>query len=552
MFFFTIRIPFLGKEYVPEEASWVRAGQSVAATGFPWIYLGEQNPGQWANWKGPFFAWILGIAFKIFGESETVSRSVTLLFSLGQLILLYFLSKRIFPDKNWRAMGMIAMSIVALNPMAVQGSVQIDIDGGLVGFFVLLILYCAWPVVSNETEVHRKSWVVLWLASLFGFLVRFDTVIMIFFSLIVFSYFFYKRRRAFALVIFFLSVIIGSVVVLGAYNAAIGEFDKTLSPYYQTLHFTGSALSGKVGSSLERQSSPAMKIFDVFPNTDFGVFKTVAIALFPTAAFVTDMFLWLGIPFILLITFSVIRLIREKEVKNRGLLYISLPAAVILLAFTIVAPAFNFPRYIHSTFLLASIILGYAFVHWEVPLAKYRIWIIATILLTILLLNFSLLKVLLFEDRVRSNPIISGIAFLITALVSVLAGLWHKGIDTKKCMIFLMSIYIAFCIPLIARDIRKPYSLTAYYGNYGFKAAGEFLQKIAGPNDIVAAVDTIGFYYGRPYYDLQVNAAGIDKTPTLIAVYDVPPSRFAKFTEGKKLIAIFGTVNIYSSTLTPR
>jgi len=62
-------------------------------------------------WKPPLHPWIIAIFFKLFGQSEFITRLPSLLFSFASLIFIYLISNKLFP-KN-RGVGLLSALLLA-------------------------------------------------------------------------------------------------------------------------------------------------------------------------------------------------------------------------------------------------------------------------------------------------------------------------------------------------------------------------------------------------------------------------------------------------------
>ncbi|MBU6500568.1 MAG: glycosyltransferase family 39 protein [Patescibacteria group bacterium] len=543
--FVVLRLPFINKEYAPEETLWVRGGTSVVATGFPWIYWGEQTSSRFfITGKGPMIDWLLFVPYKIFGPSEAASRSIPFIFAFGQIILLYFLGRQIFGRGQGEKIGLLAAFLVTINPFAVQNAIQLDLDGGIVGFFILLAVFFAWPLATKDERPGTWSVAALSLTSAAVFLVRFDTPLMVFFSICLYALIFGNWKRALRFVKLFFFSFIGAVGFLATYDGAFGELKSSIAPYIAPL----SALLG-VG----RQNTSISRIADAIPNIHSGVLTPLINFIFPRAAFAVSSFLWITAPLFVLVIFVAGMIVWDKKFKDARLAYFLLPAVIIFLAFTAVAPAFNYPRYIQSALLLGTLAVSAYVVgkldNLDIRNVKKLCFVFAAALVaTSVLFARNPFSKMLFDDRIRTNPTIAGVGFLACLAAAIaLFFLARKEKYITAALLLLLAIYVGFSALIVSRDFQKPYSLSAYYGNYGFKAAGEFVKNIAGPNDVIAAVDPVGYYYGGKYYDATAYLGGgiPGVKPTIVAVYDVPAHRFDELTAGKKLIATFGTVEVY-------
>ncbi len=541
--FFALRLPFITKEYAPEETAWIQAGRGVAATGFPWTYLGENNAGSWAYWKGPFFPWLLGFIFLLFGEYEYAARSIPLLFSAGQIILVFLLARKIWGDEKGLSVGAVAAFLLAIHPLAIQNAVQIDIDGSSVAFFALLVLYFSWLLVTSD-DWRRRDAVAAFCSSAALFLVRFDTPLMIFFSLTLLSFLFGNTKRALRLVVLYGTAIVFVVIIIFLYSAAFGQFSKAAEPFYNLVIGTWSALLIKFGSA--SVATYHSRLYEVLPGIQLGPFAPIAEAIFPSVAFLAVVFVWTTIPLTLLFLSILIRAVLQKIHKEEGVAYLLLPALVMFFTFAFVAITFNYPRYIHTSLILMLIATAYIGQEWFSLVARHKKAAFIGALLLAFLLTLTPLKYLLFENRIRSGTIFTAIALGITYITSIVSGSVFS--DAKKRNFLgasLVVAYVTFVFLLTAKDMQKPYSLNAYYGNYGFKEAGQYLKRAAKPSDIVVTIDAIGYYYGGRYYDANLFNPSTDGETDFVAIYTLPPGRFERLIGNMNIAASFGTVNIF-------
>ncbi len=92
----------------------------------------------------PTYVYLLALFIFLFKESTFSIRAVSGLFSIGILILIFLITRKILEDKNTEnaeLWALIAAFLYAINPFAVQSSIIVDIDGGLLNFFILLFFY---------------------------------------------------------------------------------------------------------------------------------------------------------------------------------------------------------------------------------------------------------------------------------------------------------------------------------------------------------------------------------------------------------------------------
>ena len=149
--------PQLTKPYVYDEAAFAFAGHAVAQSGIPLSNVGHmqtETPGDfsqrfnWALWHPPLYVFLLGNAFRLWGESETVARLVgvacnalaALLVFLTALVVLW----RDGAGQRRRAAPVFAAVGAALyltNPFVVQSALLLDIDGTVLVASIALLAF---------------------------------------------------------------------------------------------------------------------------------------------------------------------------------------------------------------------------------------------------------------------------------------------------------------------------------------------------------------------------------------------------------------------------
>jgi len=129
----------------------------------------------------PLYFYLLGLFMVIFGESMYSMRAVSTIFQIGSIILVYFLTKLILQKrevKNTVNYSLLASFIYALIPLTIQSSIILDIDGGLLTFFILLFLYF---YISNKSLAYLIPSLFMVFASkeMTGVLILFTSLIIL-------------------------------------------------------------------------------------------------------------------------------------------------------------------------------------------------------------------------------------------------------------------------------------------------------------------------------------------------------------------------------------
>ena len=106
----------------------------------------------------PLVPFLYSIIIKLFGSS--MMRLLPAFFGLTNLVLVYLIAHRLSGRK---IIGVIATGLFAITSYSLIASLQIDIDGAILPFFVLASLYCYLRFRQGD-----KRWVWLLGVALIG------------------------------------------------------------------------------------------------------------------------------------------------------------------------------------------------------------------------------------------------------------------------------------------------------------------------------------------------------------------------------------------------
>ena len=138
----------IDKPYVYDDVSFILGARAVAATGLPFgnqgylLHLYWQRE-QWALWHPPLYMYALGLTVKLFGESERATRGLSVLCLLVGNAVAFDLARRAVLGRGGSSArslvaGVLAVAVYALNPLAIQSAMILDIDNT-----VLMVLLTA-------------------------------------------------------------------------------------------------------------------------------------------------------------------------------------------------------------------------------------------------------------------------------------------------------------------------------------------------------------------------------------------------------------------------
>ena len=164
--FFFFRLPALDQVYHQDEYRWAMQADPDIDDASPHPPLGKQ----FFRLVGIFlgFSWL---------------RLGPLLFGFLGLVLIYFIVKRISGNK---ATALIAAGLYSVNVYSVIANLQIDIDGALLPFFVLLGYYAYLNLKNNFGS--KVWWCVFALAVAGGFMTKISFLLLIVTLLIDYGY----------------------------------------------------------------------------------------------------------------------------------------------------------------------------------------------------------------------------------------------------------------------------------------------------------------------------------------------------------------------------
>ena len=113
------------------------------------------------------------LAGRVFGFDNL--RIVPIIFSFLNLILIYFISLKISKNKK---IALIAVGLFTINVYGLIANLQIDIDGAILPFFILLTYY-AYLHILEEGKMRKRWFVLLGLAVVGGFLTKLSFLLFI-------------------------------------------------------------------------------------------------------------------------------------------------------------------------------------------------------------------------------------------------------------------------------------------------------------------------------------------------------------------------------------
>ncbi|MBL7196681.1 MAG: glycosyltransferase family 39 protein [Candidatus Omnitrophica bacterium] len=319
LFFFIylfLVFPFVGRPLVVDEVHFARYAR------VPWSFA-NLGPGGHPT----FYIDILSFLSQVFGVNGSNLRIVGILCFLLNLVLIYKLSQEIFKNK---IRGILASLIFALHPMAIQGSMILDIDNTVLT--VLLMFTCLY-YARNIKNFNLNNCIFLTLLFFACLWAKLGTPFILMASLILFHIFKGERKRA--IQIFFISMAAILLFLL------VWKMDSVICNF----HF--SAVFGRVFSVVNKGLSGVS-----LPKIQELLLRMLRITL------------WIGPYFIFFWVVIIVRhfssIIFKKEQLNFNHLLIIYSISIFVFYILIGGTMFGFARYQYPMLPILSIIIANA------------------------------------------------------------------------------------------------------------------------------------------------------------------------------------------------
>jgi len=136
-----------GSLYPWDEAWYGEVAREIVVEGKGWLTF-HYNYHTWME-KPPLYVWMVAGAFKVFGVNEFAVRIWSALFGFGSVILLFFLTKKLFSSE--RTAFLSALTLIGFTQFVKQSKMGM-MDAPLT-FFVLLSIYFLWQGRKEERNL---------------------------------------------------------------------------------------------------------------------------------------------------------------------------------------------------------------------------------------------------------------------------------------------------------------------------------------------------------------------------------------------------------------
>lgn len=423
----------------------------------------------------PVYIYLLSLFITLFGDSVYSMRAVSTIFQIGTIILVYFLTKLILEKreiKNAVNYSLLASFVYALIPLTIQSSIILDIDGGLLTFFILLFLYF-YILDKNFAYLIPSLFMVFASKEVVGALILFT-------SLIILTLISLDWKKLFKTIkLFIITAVLFFLIFIG--YAGLFNLDwrwlfaaKSISSVLIRLVVTPSVFLVR--------SLWGLKLF-VYFITPFTIF------LF------------------MILSYKIFKKIKDEKLEyihqNKDILLLWIYSIVVIgFYFVNSVTGWNFPKY--QAILTAPVIILIIYFTSGMELNFKRLLLILLITIFLLLGYFLFfvgdplipeitgrIKTTSFQQTIK--PILT--RFLIYAIIPIVlcAGLFKKIPKNKLWFVLLfLLIFTSFYIAII--QSRADYSTHNIYGDKGLEEVISFMS-IVHPSEVLG-YPHLNFYLG--------------------------------------------------------
>jgi len=445
----------------------------------------------------PTFVYLLALFIKLFGSSAISVRSLSALFSIGIIILIYLITKLILEKKkidNSTNLALFASLLYAIMPIAVQSSIIVDIDGGILNFFVLLFLYF---YLSEKKEAYIIS------ALFFVFMSKISAPVALFAALFLLNLILSDYKELLRIIKIFIIAGLAAFLIIVAYGKIfdlnwIDIFNHN-SIFYFLMYFI------KNPYEITFKALWFFKIFFYFATPFF-------------------IFLFIFVIFLILkkIYHRKINYIKENKDMFVLLFYALLSIALILICGV---TGYNFPKYYIAT--VVPILVALIYFSSEINLKDYlkKYWKILLLTSILILAYYAIfLKDPLIpeiEGRVKTTSLMDAVKPILTRSImySIVPLFLSLGlfivIKEKRLWFILFFLFILTTLYIQAIQLRANYSTHVIYGDKGLQEVLEFM-KGKPPNQIMGYPHVIYYIDYKNCYELTSVYFNLPKFQELI------------------------------------
>ncbi len=458
-----------------DEVIFIKTANSIVETGSPVFNYNFMNTKDEGLFHPPIYIYLLSMLIRFLGSSEISLRLLSILFNVGVILLVYFLSLFLLGKENEK-WALLAIAFYALNPLTIQSSIILDMDGGVLNFFTLLF---AFLFVKGKNSIYLilSFLLVLW--------TKFTGVVIIIGALFFYSLIYWNlkdlKKNLF---------IIGSGIALFL---------------FQFLLYT-SFLGLRFMTPFEH-SSILNHIHEIIKNTTSTVSRSI---------WSVKLFFYFAVPFFILLFFILsYYFIKNKNYKqHKEITFVWLMGMITILFFLFIGPTgWNFPKYYITALPFISIFSAFMLQKLKVKIDKKDFaWIVILLIVIPIYLFFTLGDPLIPEIQ-----LISGVTSFSAVISAMSTRLWlyfvapiiigifvmYKSKTKNKFIILLCVLTFTLYLYIGIIQATASYSTHNLYGTQGIRGVVSYFQDRNISSENIATYPDIGYYLGyNRYYDL--------------------------------------------------
>jgi|GEM_PF-5659512 len=497
---FLLRLPFVGDELLPEEATNIRAGSAIVQTGFPIIYQQEIKPRFVHLQHPPMLFAILAASFKLLGESDIVARLTMLVFGVLYVFLTYLFCRYAFRAEDEYWVRFLAPALLLVNPYTVQMSIDIAWEGGVLTFFVTLWMLLCYVCLVRTSSPTRLGVLAVGIAFYLLLWTKIETSLILLFAL---SVFFLVRRDWKRIGILYATIGVAMVLFLLSlytYVAAFGHPEAFWIPLDFALPFE------QILAVLHPMKDPLTAV-----DSASTIYQP------PRTLYVLSFVLWITLAFAILVWLTFIQGILRSIYRPRRAvasslhLYLWLWAVSFVVVYVGYGWAGAYPRYFVPSMpplaILTAVLVNRTLL---VQPRRVKYYAVSGVLVISAYVG---LRIAGFLDRslIYSNRNPTETGFLVVILALLLLGVFfifslrlRSNTLRQSIVVILVGFYLLSAAHFWLHDLVTPNSVRSTFGQYGYRQAGLYLRDRIDPErDVLFTLDNIAYYAGAQHYYSQ-------------------------------------------------
>lgn len=457
-----------------DEIDFIKASKGILETGKPIYKADLLNKNFQGLWHPPLYIILLTIPQYFFGENPIALRSVAIICELFTIILIFLITDYLVKKRKlfWASFAAI---IYTLNPLAVQSSIILDIDGSILNFLMALFVYL---------YIKNKSYWYLIPSLLLVFWSKFSGTVILCGALFIYTILTKNLKKFKQSITTIFSAGILFLITFFVYTK-----------YYNLDFLMPLTRNPLIGNTLKIIS---------------GSFTNIAKSLWSI-----KLFLYFAIPFfIFLFCYLSYKFIKNKTYKtHKNIVLIALiPIISIIIFFIAGSSTWNFPKYYILTLPYISIFIGFMLSKIELRLDKNIYSFVIASLITLLYFFIFLGDPLIPEIQVFASKqylmetipriLMRFLSYVVVPLI-IFSLITIKSKIKNKVILVLLFLTFTTAIYIDITQATADYSTHNLYGTTGLEEIINYFETNQIPSNQTAVYPNLGYYLGyNDYYDI--------------------------------------------------